>query len=208
MTPTDTEQLRVLIVEDEQNLADLFEIWLADEYDVQTTYSGEAALEGVADHGADVVLLDRRMPGLSGDEVADRLDETGCDAQVIMITAVSPSPEMAALPVDDYVTKPITRGQLRSMVETAALVRTYNDDITELLALTARRQALKEEVPADELEASEAFDRLVSDIGDARASIDSTIEELRSRSETTVFARIENELTGEQIENENTDLHP
>jgi predicted Rossmann fold nucleotide-binding protein DprA/Smf involved in DNA uptake len=125
-----------------------------------------------------------------------------------MITAVSPSPEMAALPVDDYVTKPITRGQLRSIVETAALVRTHNDDITELLALTARRQALREEVSAEELEASEAFDRLVSDIGDAQPSIDNTIEELRSRSETTVFARIENELTGEQIENENTDLRP
>jgi CheY-like chemotaxis protein len=107
--PVDTEETRVLVVEDEQSLADLYEVWLADEYDTRVVYSGEAALEGMANHDIDVVLLDRRMPGLSGDEVANRLNEDGCDAQVVMVTAVSPSPEMAALPVDDYVKKPVER---------------------------------------------------------------------------------------------------
>jgi DNA-binding NtrC family response regulator len=107
--PADTEQTRVFIVEDEQSLADLYEVWLTDEYDTQVAYSGDVALEAIANHGIDVVLLDRRMPGLSGDEVANRLDENGCDAQVIMVTAVSPSPEMVALPIDDYIQKPVER---------------------------------------------------------------------------------------------------
>lgn len=191
--PADTEETRVLVVEDEQSLADLYEMWLADEYDTRVVYSGEAALEGMANHNIDVVLLDRRMPGLSGDEVATRLNENGCDAQVVMVTAVSPSPEMAALPIDDYVKKPVEGEQLLSIVETAALVRTYDDDITELLALTARRQALEEAVPADELETSEEFDRLSSRIAHIQDSIDDTMEELWLHSDTNVFERIAGE---------------
>lgn len=192
--PVDTEETRVLVVEDEQSLADLYEVWLADEYDTRVVYSGEAALEGMANHDIDVVLLDRRMPGLSGDEVANRLDENGCDAQVIMVTAVSPSPEMAALPIDDYIKKPVEREQLLSIVETAALVRTYDDDITELLALTARQQALEEAVPADELETSEEFDRLSSSIDQLQDSMDDTMEKLWLHSDTDVFERIAGQI--------------
>jgi DNA-binding response OmpR family regulator len=205
MMPTDSEQTRVLIVEDEQNLADLYEIWLGDQYDVRTAYSGETALERMADHEADVVLLDRRMPGFSGDEVADRLDENGYDAQVVMVTAVVPSPGMAALPIDDYITKPIEKEQLRSTVETAALVRTYDDDITELLALIARRQALEAAVPADELETSEEFDRLMSKIGDLQSSIDDTTGELLSQSDTDPLARIADRLTDSRVEDKGGD---
>jgi len=194
MMPADTKRTRVFIVEDEQNLADLFEIWLADEYDVRTAYSGEAALERMAGCEPDVVLLDRRMPGLSGDEVAARLDNTEYDAQVIMVTAVSPSPEMAALAIDDYVTKPIEKEQLQSLVETAALVRTYDDDVAELLALTARQQALEEAVPADQLEKSEEFGRLMTRIEEVRSSIDDTIEDLWSQSDTNVFARVAGQI--------------
>ena len=195
MMPADTEQTRVLIVEDEQNLADLYRIWLVDEYDVRTAYSGKAALESMADREADVVLLDRRMPGLSGDEIAGRLDESDCDTSVVMVTAVVPSPEMATLPINDYIIKPIKKEQLQSTVETAALVRTYDDDISELLSLISRQQALEEEVPTDELEASEEFDRLVSKIVELNNSVDDTIEELWTQSDTDPFARIDGKLT-------------
>lgn len=200
--PADTEQTRVLIVEDEQNLADLYRIWLVGEYDVRTAYSGKAALESMADREADVVLLDRRMPGLSGDEVAENLDESGCNAQVVMVTAVSPSPEMAALPIDDYVTKPVRREQLRSIVETAALIGTYNDEVTELFALQARQRVLEEEVPADDLETSEEFHRLTTRIRGIQGSMDDTMEKLWSQSDTDVFARIEGKLTGDRVESE------
>lgn len=192
--PADTTQTRVFIVEDERNLADLYEMWLEDEYDVRTAYSGEAALEHITDREPDVVVLDRRMPGLSGDDVADRLDKQGCDAQVIMVTAVSPSPEVASLPIDDYITKPIRKERLHSLVETAALVRTYDDDITELLALTARQQALVEAVPADELGTSEEFGQLMTRIEDVQGSIDDTIVNLWSQSNTNVFARVAGQI--------------
>jgi DNA-binding response OmpR family regulator len=61
MMAADTEPKRVLIVEDDRDLANLYEMWLVDEYDVRIAYSGEAALERMADREADVVLLDRRI---------------------------------------------------------------------------------------------------------------------------------------------------
>ncbi len=200
--PAEMDQTRVLVAEDERDVADLYEMWLADEYDVQATHSGEAALDAVAERGANVVLLDRQMPGLSGDEVAYRLGENGWDGQVVMVTADSPSPEIAALPVDDYLMKPVRREQVRSTVETAALVETYDDRITELLALTARRQVLEAEVPADELETSEEFARLTTRIAELQDSADETVERLRGQLDASVFARIEDGLTGYRIEND------
>jgi hypothetical protein len=79
-------------------------------------------------------------------------------------------------------------------VETAALVRTYDDDITELLALTARQQALEEAVPADELETSEEFDRLSSSIDQLQDSMDDTMEKLWLHSDTDVFERIAGQI--------------
>jgi DNA-binding response OmpR family regulator len=75
--PAEPGRTRLLVVEDDPDLAALREVRLADEYGVRTAHSGEAALESMADHGADVVLLDRRMPGLSGDEVTHRSTRTG-----------------------------------------------------------------------------------------------------------------------------------
>lgn len=141
----------------------------------------------------------------SGDEVANRLGESGCDAQVVMITAIPPSPEMAGLPIDDYVLKLMRREQLRSMVETAALVRTYDDGISKLLGLIARQQLLEAEVPADELETSEEFARLVKTITDREDSADDTMNKLWSQSETNLFARISGELIGNQGTNRRGD---
>lgn len=196
----DGGQTRVLVIEDERGLADLYELWLAEEYDVRAAYSGEAALERLSECEADVVLLDRRMPGLSGDEVAHRLDERGVDAQVVMVTAVPPSTDVAPLPVDDYVVKPVERAQLRATVATAVLVGTYDERVSELLALAARQHALETAVPADELATSEEFRRLRAQITNLQDSLDDTVAQLWSQSNANVFARIETEATGHRAE--------
>lgn len=201
---TDTERTRVLVVENEQKRADRYERWLADEYDVRTVCSGEGAQKSMADREADVVVLDRQMSSLSGDEVAHWLDANGCSAQVIMITAASPSAELAMVPGDEYLIRPVQKERLRHTVETAALVRTYDKHITQLLSLTARRQALEEELPADQLETSEEFSRLVTRIGYMQGSIDSTMEELWSQLATDLFARLEGTVASSQITNRGT----
>jgi two-component system response regulator AdeR len=188
--PADADQPQVLVVDDEPSLADIHEFWLADGYDVRTVYSGEEAVRSVANRGADVVLLDRRMPGLSGDDVTRRLDEGEYDGQVVMVTAVSPSSGIATLPVDDYVVKPVDREQLRDVVETAVLVGTYDDEVTELFGLMRRRQAIEKSVDSAELVDSEEFDLLNERIRRLQHSMDDTLDRLQRRSDTNLFERI------------------
>lgn len=80
---------RVLVVDDEEAVADLYAARLESEHDVITAYDGERALE-VVDDNIDVVFLDRQMPGCPGDEVLDVVDERDLDCRVVMVTAVDP----------------------------------------------------------------------------------------------------------------------
>ena len=71
----------VLVVDDEPDIAESYEMWLQEDHDVEMATSGEAALEAL-DESVDVLLLDRRMPEMSGDEVlralADRPTRRRC----------------------------------------------------------------------------------------------------------------------------------
>ena len=96
----------VLIVEDEESLAELFGTYLADEYITETAHSAEAALERIHP-GTDVVLLDRRLPGMSGEEFLDRIRGHDADYQVVMVSGVDPTEEILKLAIDEYIVKPV-----------------------------------------------------------------------------------------------------
>jgi CheY-like chemotaxis protein len=99
---------RILVVDDEQPIADLFARWLEDEYDVRVAYSGGEALASL-DDSLDVVLLDRDMPDMSGDGVLDTIRSRGIDCRVGMVTAVEPDFDVLTLGYDAYVVKPVTK---------------------------------------------------------------------------------------------------
>jgi DNA-binding response OmpR family regulator len=106
----------VLVVDDDHDVADAYDFWLSERYDVRTAGDGEEALEAVCE-SIDAVLLDRRMPTLSGDEALVELRDRGCDVPVAMVSAVDPSYDEADLPCDAYLTKPVTRIELLEAVE-------------------------------------------------------------------------------------------
>ena len=115
-----SEQLPlVLVVEDEPDLADLYAAWLGDEYRVRTAYGGREALDELdeADE-VDAILLDRRMPGLSGDEVLTAVRDRGIDCRVAMVTAVEPDFDILEMGFDDYLVKPVSKDDLLGVVET------------------------------------------------------------------------------------------
>jgi DNA-binding response OmpR family regulator len=70
----------------------------------------------LADEDVDVALLDQWMPGLSGDEVLERLHERGHDCQVAMVTGVTPDLDLVDMPIDEYLTKPIRKETLEGTV--------------------------------------------------------------------------------------------
>lgn len=170
----------VLIVEDEENLADLFGIWLREQLEVHVAYSGEDALEIFAEEPIDIVLLDRRMPGLSGKEVLQSIRERGGSQQVIMITAVQPTEELASIDVDDYLLKPIEQTELLRAVEAAELVLTYDDSITELLSLSTRKATLETSLDKKELKEDDRYGDLVRRVRELEEQADTTLQRLES----------------------------
>jgi len=106
----------VLLADDEKDLADLFAVYLGDHYDTRVAYGGEEALEKL-DSSVDVMLLDRRMPGYSGDQVLADVRKEGWDCPVIFISAITKDGDGRAN-ADDYLEKPIDREELVEIVKT------------------------------------------------------------------------------------------
>ena len=179
----------VLIVDDEENLADLFGIWLQEQFEVHVAYSGKDALELFAEQPIDIIILDRRMPGLSGTEVLRSIRERSDAQQVIMVTAVRPTEELAAIDVDDYLFKPIDRSQLLRAVGAAELVLTYDESLTELFSLTARKATLETHLDKAELKKDDRYGDLVQRIRELEEQADTTVQRLESDYQVDVVIR-------------------
>jgi predicted DNA binding protein/DNA-binding response OmpR family regulator len=139
----------VLVVDDDDDLADTYALWLGDEYDVRTAYGGEEAIEQL-DDSIDVVLLDRRMPGVPGDEVLAAIRERDLDCLVSMLTAVAPDSDVVDLPFDEYLVKPVTKTEVVEVVDELLLRSDFDPETREYLALDATADTLDER-PQEEL---------------------------------------------------------
>ena len=106
---------RVLIVEDEPDLADPLAYLLRREgYDVEMAEDGPAGLTAYRERGADIVLLDLMLPGMPGTEVARQL-RAGSNVPIIMLTAKDSEVDIVVgleLGADDYITKPYSSREL------------------------------------------------------------------------------------------------
>ena len=109
----------VLIVEDEESYRDALSFMLTKEgFEVVLAADGEEGLAPFERHGADIVLLDLMMPGLSGTEVCRRLRQRST-VPIIMVTARDAEIDKVVgleLGADDYVTKPFSHRELLARV--------------------------------------------------------------------------------------------
>jgi DNA-binding response OmpR family regulator len=181
----------VLIVEDEPDLADLYAAWLREACTVRTAYNGGQALDAL-DEDIDIVLLDRRMPGLSGDEVLETLRDRGLDTRVAMVTAVEPDFDIVGMGFDDYLVKPVSQRDLMETVDQLLLRSTYDEQLQELFALASKKAVLDAQKTEAELRASEEYARLEDRLAVLRARIDDTVSEL---SEENGYRRICQEIS-------------
>jgi len=106
---------RVLVVEDEESFSDALSYMLRREgYEVEVAANGNDALQTFERNGADLVLLDLMLPGLSGTEVCREL-RTRSHVPIIMVTARDTEVDKVVgleLGADDYVTKPFSSREL------------------------------------------------------------------------------------------------
>ncbi len=177
---------RVLIVEDETDLADLYAIYLSDVYDVQTANDGDAALELVGED-TDVVLLDRRMPDMTGDEVLAEIRSRGIDCRVAMITAVEPDLDIVEMAFDDYLVKPVTREDLHGLVEVLLRRAGYDARAQEFFRLASKKAAL-ESTPDVSVEEESEYQELTRRMEEIQEDLNETMSELTDDDFRQAFA--------------------
>lgn len=194
----DRDSVSVLVVEDEPDLAALYATWLDDEYDVETAYDGNEALEAI-DEDIDIVLLDRRMPGLSGDTVLDTIRERGLDCRVAMVTAVEPDFDIVGMGFDDYLVKPVSKEELQSIIEQLLLRSTYDKQLQEFFAVASKKALLDAEKTDAERKTSQEYAELEDRLAVLRATVTDTMEDLL---EGDGYRRLCQDLTQQTIAEE------
>jgi len=167
----------ILIVDDESAVTDVYAAHLQDEYDVRTAYDGSEAVEQL-DEEIDAVLLDRRMPGMSGDEVLEHIREEGYDCRVAMVTAVDPDFDILDMGFDDYVVKPVSRDDLYDTVDRLLTYSSYDDTFQKYFSLVSKRAALQTSKSQSALETNEEYQELTDRINELEAELDDAMMDL------------------------------
>ena len=173
------DEPEVLVVDDESRLADLFAAWLGTDRPVATAYNGEEALEKMSD-SVEVVLLDRRMPGLSGDEVLQEIRNEGYDCRVVMVTAADPDFDIIEMGFDDYLVKPVSKDELLGMVADVSTRSNYKSDIQEYYALVSKKALLESEKAERELADHEEYQELRDRVETLREQVDESVSSMSS----------------------------
>ena len=102
--------MRILVIEDDEELAETVALGLRrTRMAVDVAYDGRSGLERALFNGYDVIVLDRDLPEVHGDEVCAELVAAGCRSRVLMLTAAGSSEELVdglSRGADDYLPKP------------------------------------------------------------------------------------------------------
>ncbi len=116
-----TKPIRLLYVEDEDALRTLVKSQLESEgFDVDTADDGDTGIEMIGKGAYEVILLDMRMPRVSGIDVLKHLRQKKASSRVIVLTAVddlSVAIEAVKNGANDYITKPYDLGSLMASIK-------------------------------------------------------------------------------------------
>jgi DNA-binding response OmpR family regulator len=127
--------MRVLVVEDDRELAEAIGVGLRrEQMAVDLAHEGHGALERALCTAYDVIVLDRDLPGLHGDDVCAGLISAGCRSRVLMLTAaaaVGDRVDGLDRGADDYLPKPFAFAELVARIR--ALLRRAQPALPPLL---------------------------------------------------------------------------
>ena len=156
MTAKEASLARVLLVEDHVGMAETVAAGLRRaQMTVDLAVDGSTGLEKALLNDYDVIVLDRDLPGLHGDEVCARVVASGCRSRLLMLTAAAENDDLVeglGIGADDYLTKPFDFPVLVARI--GALARRSHPAAPPVLQLgdlvvdTARRRAEREGNPS------------------------------------------------------------
>jgi two-component system response regulator RegX3 len=125
---------KILVVEDEASFSEALAYVLGKEgFEVTVADTGDGAIAAFDKGGADLVLLDLMLPGLSGTEVCKQL-RSRSDVPIIMLTAKDTEVDKVVgleLGADDYVTKPYSKAELIARIRAVLRRQGDNSNTTE-----------------------------------------------------------------------------
>ena len=137
---SDPSKSTILVVDDNPQNLELLQAYLEDlQCKVISAVDGLQALEAVAKHEPDLILLDIMMPRMSGFEVCRRLkeDPATADIPVVMVTALNELGDIeraVAAGTDDFLSKPINKLELLTRVKSLLRVRHLQGELERTLA--------------------------------------------------------------------------
>jgi len=173
----ETEQV-VLVADDNARVNTMHTAWLEDTYTVRSASDGEETLRSL-DTDVGVVVLDRRMPGLSGDEVLDWIRSQRYDTRVVMVTSEDVDLDLLEMGFDEYLTKPVRQGELRAVVADLFERRAYDAQLQEYLGLRSKLGLLRAEYPDETLETHDLYQQLRDRLEDIEPT-EETFDEIDS----------------------------
>jgi DNA-binding response OmpR family regulator len=149
--------MRVLVIEDDCELAEALGVGLRrEQLAVDIALDGQTGLEQALMTGYDVIVLDRDLPGLHGDDVCAGLVKAGCRSRVLMLTAAGTIEDRVdglGIGADDYLPKPFAFAELVARIR--ALLRRAQPGLPPVMVSgnleldPSRRQASRGGVPLD-----------------------------------------------------------
>lgn len=154
------DNIDILIAEDETRLRQLYASWLEnDGFDVHEAANGEQALNKWNDE-IDVVILDRQMPDIDGDEVLEKARQKGHHAPVLMLTGVPAEVDVIGMEFDEYLTKPVSDDKLIEAVDRLLTISIIRERVREFVRVGVTIEELQRENTRSELQAHGDYQKL------------------------------------------------
>lgn len=177
-----SENKDVVIIEDEESLAELFSKRLDDEYNATiATHAGNGIAE--IDAETDYVLLDRKLPGMSGDRVLEYIVDQPYDINVIIISAIDPDQNVIHQPYDEYITKTVDEGEIQDAIDRVEVKNRFVELLSQYVKKAETWEVVRSELNTAESDAD-------VDLGMIESELDEIAEE---------FATISSELSGSKV---------
>lgn len=176
---TNHRPAKVLIVDDETALLESYAAILETRYAVETAETGAEALSAV-DGETDIVVLDRRLPEHSGEEILSAIRERGHDCRIVFCSAVTPDPEIVPMEPDGYLYKPVGVDEIYDAIENQLEWAQQPADVSEYHRLEHLRESIESTGMRAQTRSDPRYKRLLERIEEVEGAVESAGESQKS----------------------------